>query len=467
MDLARASVGWFAANVASAITNFFAVVYFSRELGASVLGVYFLFFSILQVLNLIANAGLAPATIKRISEGNGTSELLSASLIIRLIFFLIVCISLIIFKDYLSSYLNVDLTLPMISILFLLQFSDLVRELLQGTYKVGISALVDFSQQMSKVIAQILLLSHGLLGLVWGLWFGVLFSIVYGTAVARPNLKRPKLADFSSLFRFSKYSYGTAMGGVVYDWLGLLVIGFYLNSVDAGIYGVCWSLSVVFLLFSQAISNAIYPKISTLAVKERWTEISSIFEDSISYGPLITVPAFFGALALGEHLLSIVYGDEFGSGATILIILMATRMLQSIQMITTRTIEGLDKPDIVFKINIGTTLLNIITTIFLVYLFGPIGAALGAFLTIFVSASYNMYFLRNLLYFKLKNELLWEIISSVVMFGSILFINNYVSIKGTIQLFSVIIFGVCIYFFMILVLSSDFRGKILRLMQKY
>ena len=89
MSIARSSVGWFTANTISAVVAFFAIIYFSRELGPKILGIYFLFSSILNVLNLFTNVGLQAATTKRISEKESASEFFTASLIIRLVPFCI------------------------------------------------------------------------------------------------------------------------------------------------------------------------------------------------------------------------------------------------------------------------------------------------------------------------------------------------------------------------------------------
>lgn len=456
MSIAKASLGWFFANVCSAVINFLAVIYFSRKLGASDMGIYFLFFSMLMVFNFLSNGGLSSATIKRISEGKNQYKILAASLLLRTIYLLIIAGAIITFRDQLESYFGANLTIYLLIILFLFEFSDLIREFLLGSSRVAISGFVDFIQQIFKIMFQIILLSYGLFGLIWGLILGVIFSIGIGTVVSRLKLSWPENRDFISLFDFSKYSYGTNLGGLVYDWLGILAIGYFLNSSAAGIYGVCWSLTSAFMLLGQSISSSLFPEISSLNTKNKHDEISSLFANSISYAPFLSLPGFFGALALANYILIILYGVEFESGSKILIILMATRVVQSMQMIIVRSIEGLNRPDIVFRINLGTAVINVISMLILIAVFGPIGAALSAFITISASALFNLHALKLFIPVRVKGELILELVASVFMFIIIFLISRYFEIRSPSELLALIIIG-AVVFFSIMALSSDSR----------
>jgi len=456
MNIARASAGWFAANIFSAAINFLAVIYFSRTLGASTLGTYFIFFSALMVLNFLSSGGLSSATIKRISEGGDRYKLLTASLLMRSLILLALTAIIIIFRTQLQAYLKTDAIPYLLIFLFLLQFSDLIREFLQGTYRVALSGFIDFVQQLVKILFQVILLGHGLYGMFWGLGIGIISSIGLGAIIARPKLSRPELSNYSSLIFFSKYSYGTNLGGLVYEWLGILAVGYFLNNSEAGIYGVCWSLSAVFIIFCQAISSSIYPEISSLAARNKPAEISAIFNKAVSYGPFLALPGFFGALSLGKSLLAILYGPDFISGAEILVILMATRVIQSVQAVIVRTIEGLDRPDIVFKINMGTTILNIVSAISLIVIFGAVGAALSAFITILASALLNLYALKGILQVTFKSAMILELLASIVMYIIIIIITNFVEVDSAAKLLLIIAIGASIYL-SIMAFSSESR----------
>lgn len=450
---------WFLANIISAVTNFFAVIFFSRVLGAAVLGIYILFFTTVQVLNFLGNGGISTATIKRISEGNNSPSLLGASLFMRTILFIILSCGILLCRSQLSDYLKGDYVYPLIIILFLLQFSDLFREVLQGFHRVGTSAIIDLVQQVGKVGVQVGLIGYGVFGLIIGLITGVIMSIGCGYSLIRIRISLPKRSDFLLLFKFSKYAYGNALGGLVYDWIGILAIGLFVGSAAAAIYSVCWSLSIMVLLFSQAIASSLLPHVSRFSLTENIDDIQKIVGSSLSYSSLIAIPSFFGVIAIGNNLLSIVYGTEFTVGTSILIILMATRVIQSFQMVITRTLEGIDRPDIEFKITLVTLLINIALMIALIPYYGAIGAAVSAFVTIFVSLIFNAIALNKIVPLYLTQTIIWIIVSGIIMEAGILIFKNLYPVTSLETLMCVIIVGMIIYG-SILIFNSEIRSHL-------
>jgi len=445
MSVQQNSLVWFVANVASAAVNFFAVVLFSRVLGATLLGYYFLFFSLVQVLNFLGNGGLSQATIKRISEGNGSPGLLGASFLIRSALLAVIICFVLVFRDLLSDYLHGDYAYLLIAVLFLLQISDLIREILQGTHRVGTSALVDLVQQSGKVGFQVLLIGYGIIGLIWGLFAGILASVGCGLTLIRMKLIIPHYADFSNLFSFSRFAYGNALGGLVFDWIGILAIGYFLGSTEAAIFGVCWSISVMVLLFSQAISNALFPHISNLSSREQMNNIQNTLKSAISYSPLLALPAFLGVTALGGNFLSLVYGPEFFAGALVLIILMAARVIQSVQMIITRTLEGIDRPDIVFRITIPTLVINVITVICFIPRYGAVGGALSVLVTIAISLILNAIALNRIIPLQISSVIFWIFGGGIIMVGVVLVLMRIFPTLSLGILTGIIVTGMVIY----------------------
>lgn len=456
MTVQQNSVVWFAANVISAAINFISVIVFSRILGTSILGIYFLLFSLIQVLNFFGNGGLSAATIKRISEGKGSPSIISASFLMRSALLSVIICGILIFRNPLTVYLQGDYSGFLIVVLFLLQFSDLIREILQGNHRVGTSALVDLIQQVGKVGSQILLMGYGIIGLITGLLAGILASIGCGYTLIRTKLYLPRRADFSDLFSFSCFAYGNALGGLVFDWIGILAIGYFSGTTAAAIFGVCWSLSVTVLLFSQAIASALFPHISNLSTGKNFEDIRNVLIRALSYSPLLALPAFFGVVALGGNFLSLVYGPEFAVGAPILITLMATRLIQSIQMVITRTLEGIDRPDIEFRITLLTLVINAITMLFFIPRYGAVGAALSAFITIVISCALNAIALNRLIPLGISPIIFRVIGGGILMFGAVLIFLHIFPLVSMGVLVGTILLGIGIYC-LILMSSAEIR----------
>ena len=464
MNLSKIGIKWFLFSILTAIISFLGMIYFSRALGAKMLGIYFLFLSVLTVFNLFTNIGLQGATIKRISEGTQQSEIATASLMFRLGSFTLFALIILIFEDQLDLYMGAGLSRYLIMILGLTQFSDIFREILHGEQKVDIGGAYDFIQQLTRVAFQSFLtfLGFEIFGMIMGLGIGILISVLVCSRFIDVSIKTPKRSHFESLFSYSKFSFGNALGGYLYEWVGILVIGFFLTQEYAGVYGVAWGLSAIFLLLSHAVANSIYPRISELSTWNRRDEIAGIFSESLIFSPLLVIPGFIGSLVVTNEIFGTIYGEEFKIGYPLLIILMLARVFQSMQIISVRTIEGMNMPNLVFRVNTTTTVINILGTFLLVYFIGFIGAAVGTMLTIFVSFIWNTRTACRELNLKIPvREVALELFSAAVMGVVVFGISRKLTFSYMPNLILAILLGAIIYFVVLLLLSRFFRSRCL------
>jgi O-antigen/teichoic acid export membrane protein len=468
VGLAKESLLWFLFHLASALLGFIGLTYFSRALGARILGIYFLFFSLLSLFNLLSNLGLQPATIKRISEGRDTDEFFTASLLLRLVPFALLSSLILLSRDPLYRYMGADLSLPLVGILGLFQFADLARETLHGEKKVALGGFIDFVQQFSKIGAQVLLVlfGTGLLGLVYGLGIGVFAALLVGFLLIDARPKPPRREHFRSLIEFSKFSFGNAVGGYVYEWAQIAIIGLLLTRVDVGIYGIAQSIAYVSILASQGVSNALFPTVSGLSSRGSDREVARVFREGMIYTGLLVLPAFAGSLVLAEEVLGIVFGREFAAGALALILLLLSQVLRGWQMISVRVLEGINRPDIVFRINLLTTTVNVVGTFFLVYAFGLAGAAATVVLTILLSLWLNARALRKLILLSMPyRELGHEIFASIILVGALLLLKKVLAPVDPLDLSILVGVGAFVHFATLFAVSPGIRSKVFPLVK--
>ena len=388
----------FLARILSAIIGFVGVVYFSRVLGATVLGTYFMFFSVLGVLNLLADMGLSIATVKRMSEQVDVGQYLSVSVILRLFAVVMLALIVLVVREPLESYIGAEVAVELIGVLVVMQLSELSISALRGGNRIVRSAYVEILRDAVKVISQIVLVlySFEVFGLVWGLGVGFVVSAVAGFIWMDTSPKKPQLRHFGHMLRFSKYSFIHSFSGLVYEWFDLLVIGWLLSSYYVGVYGVCWAFSMVAMLLSEAIALSTFPSLSNLFSRRKEDETTSIVSDSLAYTSIISIPAFAGTLVLSEDILSSLYGQEFSIGWQVLIILMMVRVVHSIQVIVVRVIEAADRPDIIFRISLIVMLLNIVADVVLIHFLGFIGAAIATLVSMSVFLMVGYHYMKKI-----------------------------------------------------------------------
>ena len=120
MTLVKSSMHLFLARIFGAFAGFLGTVYFSHVLGAKILGIYFLFYSVLSVLNLVGDLGLSVTTVKRLSEGRDMAQYLGASLMLRLAAIFVIVLIIIQVRSQLDAYIGASVWLYVILLLLLM-----------------------------------------------------------------------------------------------------------------------------------------------------------------------------------------------------------------------------------------------------------------------------------------------------------------------------------------------------------
>jgi len=131
-----------------------------------------------------------------------------------------------------------------------------------------------------------------------------------------------------------------------------------------------------------------------------------------------------------------------------------------------RVIEGMDRPDVVFKINMVTTVVNIAGTFILVYWLGFVGAAIATALTIGISMFWNARYVLKFLDVRLPyKEFSYELVSAGIM-GVVVWLIYKNAAFGAVQnLILAIVVGAVVYFAVVFSISGKIRSKILTLLR--
>ncbi|QKY22032.1 flippase (plasmid) [Halolamina sp. CBA1230] len=462
MDIARSSVKLFVSKTASSILGFAGIAYFSRELGAATMGVFFLFQALLGMLTIPSDFGLRGAAQKRISEGNDPGKYLSSTIILKLVPITTIIVLIIIFRPYINGYLGANLALLLVIALVIQELARLSLFVLRGELRVGQTAIFQLIKQATWVgIGGVFLsLGYGAVGLVYGLITGSILTLVIGWCRTSTSLSRPTKKHMSSLFEYSKYNVITSIGGYFYSWIDVAIIGLFLTQAHVGAYEVAWRVTAVTMLLGKSIATTLLPQVSQWSVEGDDSNIESAIYNAITPSMLFVIPSFFGVVVFSKEILGIVFGAEFTIAWLAFIILMAEKLLQSIHVILSRVIMGLDRPEMAAKATVASVLVNLCLNLAFIPIFGLVGAALATGISFVLNTILHGYYLSTLISIKIPYlEVGWCTIAAIGMAFTLLWLKTMIPISGLIQLFGMIIFGATIYLTLILS-SSTLRSKL-------
>jgi O-antigen/teichoic acid export membrane protein len=244
--------------------------------------------------------------------------------------------------------------------------------------------------------------------------------------------------------------------------LSLSVIGLAAVSQEQiGIYNIAWTVASALALISLSINASLFPEISELGKNNDYDRVHHYLNEGLTFTGLFLVPGFFGAIAVGDTLLT-VFGQEFAAGGSILVILMSSRLLAAYGDLLLSTINAIDRPDISFRVNLGYISVNIVLNILLVSTLGWYGAAIATALAAFSSVGLASYALTTIIGKPdiPVAEIARQIGASTVMLGAVLILQILLpeTFRWTIVVIGV---GALIYGVVLSIISRRIRDKML------
>lgn len=471
MKLGQTSVIVFISRVLGAALGFLTTLYFARELGAEVLGVYSLVLTAVAWIILFADLGIGQALIKRISEGNEQGSYLSAALISVLLLAVILSIAVVagrqVVESYIGEFSQYVASSPVwfiIALIFTkLCFRTIVR-VLKGERKVHVAGFLTPVKTGSQSLLQLgfVVAGLGLFGMLVGAITGAIIIGIIGLIWVTVRPARPARRHFQSLVDYAKFSWLGNLQSRAFNEVDILLLGVFVQSSVVGVYSVVWSLAKFLDLFGTAIRSTLFPELSYKSTQDSDQATTGLIEDSLAYTGLIATPGLIGGLLIGDRLLRL-YGGEFTSGDAVLGLLILAILLSSYQKQLMSGLNGLDRPNLAFRVNGLFVVLNTALNLILIPRYSIEGAAIASILSTAVSLVFSYHLLSELITFTFPTaQVSRQWVAALVMGGVVLAARWIIEATPAVNNNSIIVIflvglGGGVYFLTLLMISRDFR----------
>ncbi len=357
--------------------GFASTMYFAHAVGADILGAYFLLIAYFGIFSTISDGGFGGAAVKRISEGEEQNEYFSAFFALRSAFVIATLLFLLIFRLSFVDLNNSGLFVWLLLILIISVFQGAVGIGVSGRGKMGIRATCNAITNISSVIFQVaaIFLGFGAAGLAAGMIAGLLLGSIIEVHFFDLRLVRFKWQHIKSLFVFAFWLFLTSGGALVFLQADTVLIGYFMENSDVGIYKVVSQFTMAATFTTYALRTTLWPKVSQWGKSGEMGFVEESLARAFSYSLILAVPVLTGGVLLGDRLLYFFYGAEFASGYTALVILLAVQVVNVFQYFFTMYLDALNYPKESFKVTAAAAAANIVLDIALIPLFGIAGAA--------------------------------------------------------------------------------------------
>ncbi|MCX9085004.1 MAG: flippase [Candidatus Methanoperedens sp.] len=409
------------------VIGFLSTMYFAHTVGAGVLGGYFLFLAYFSIIGLVTDGGFGGAAIKRISEGEEQDAYFSAFVVLRSVFVILIVVALIAFRSYF-----VDLNESGIFIWFLLA---LIAGLLYGAVssgicgcgKIGIAATGNFIDNISRIIVQVgaVFLGYSAAGLAGGFVVGMVFGSLVQLHFFDLHFVHFGWRHLKSLSSFSFWSFLISGGGIVFMYSDSVMIGYYMNNADVGVYRVIFQFTSLAAFTTSALLGTLWPRVS------RWNQIGEkrLIEESLSraltYSLILALPVFVGGALLGDKLLYYFYGADFMNYKT-LIILFIVQIVNVFQYFFTTYLSAMNQLKEVFKITVIAVVANIALNVALIPMMGISGAAVATLVTMTLNAILARRVLAKKIIFRVERISLLNFLKASIGMGAVVGVYRFI-----------------------------------------
>lgn len=456
------------AKFVMALTGFFGTVIFARLLGPENFGSFYILFAIVKVADRPIG-GTAAAAKKRFSESTASqSEVFGAQLVVIAMWLGLASSVSLLASAQLKSYTNLQAA-PVLFVVLLTTEAlfEPFERLLQAQGRVGLASWLDTARSYLTLPLQLgfVLAGLGAAGMAYGLAAATVVVLPFALHYLRVLPTKPSRETFKNMWSFARYSIPTAIIGKAYSSFDLLLLGALVGPVASGHYEVATKLSLPATFIAISAGSGLMARVSNLQSKGE--DIAEDITNALSFSSILALPILFGALAIPEELVVIIFGSEYRPAAVLLVGLALYRLLRSQTVPLARAIDGIDKPQINRNTSVITLIVNIILGVFFIYQFGVVGVMIATIIAEalrYVIIAYKLH--EEVSEIRLISPVLaQQLIAAIVMFIAIIHLTRFLSIQSWPRLTVLIGVGAVIYGSVLLSLSEQFRitvGSILR-----
>lgn len=337
-----------------------------------------------------------------------------------------------------------QLMMPLFRIYNRLDYFTFVKYILEASLKFSLALLLIY-------------LGYG----IFGVAFAHLASISI-SAILLFYFSRKHCFDFfkkeikikNNINELLKYSLPLVIGGFagfILSATDTLMIGYFKDSVQVGIYNAAYPTATFLMILSSALLAVFLPIITKNLARNNLKEIRIVYYFVTKW---IFVLNFFICLVVfyySDNIIFFLFGSEYLPGGLVLKILAISMFVNSLFAASGSILQMYKKTKIIMYILLFSAVLNVFLNYYLIPQYSILGATISTFLsTIVINMLFQYYTTKYLGIFPISKEIIYATIFTIIMFFG--FIEIIHMVLGTFSIYFEIILLFIIGIFYITIL---------------
>lgn len=394
-DLIRGGGAVFLTMMVGYVLVFVYKLLLSRGLGPSDFGLFEMAFTILNIAVVFAGLGLFSGIKRYFPSYDASGESGKIKGYYRLVVWfqfvagVVVSLALALFARSITSFFGFDDVF--VSMLYVVSFAVLFKVFTKSFYNVFLAYKKVLIGKGGREVVENVVLVVGAVVIVWFdldvFWTSVLlllsfvFAVLYYLIFFGTVRKRFKdaVAEYE-VKRWVKYSLPLLFAGIisyVLSWTDNFVIGRFLTSEDLGVYAIAFSVAYYVFLGSKLFSSVFLPVLTDFYENKR-NEFIELFMVLRRWAMMFSFVIGAVFIVYAEYVLRFVFGEAYVDGALSLQVLTAFFIVATYFYYSSKLLHLEEETDKILYGDVFVVVINLALTIYLVGLFGIVGAAIGS-----------------------------------------------------------------------------------------
>jgi stage V sporulation protein B len=238
----------------------------------------------------------------------------------------------------------------------------------------------------------------------------------------------------------------STIGAIVIGKLDTIVLTIFRTMEEIGIYNAILPTSLVLYFVSKSFVMVSFPISSELWAKNQKKKLIDGIMNMHKYSMLIILPAGIVLIHYAELFLTLVFGEQFSSGARAFQILLVGIICFMIGQVNNTTLSSIGYPKKVTKIILIATVANVILNFMLIPRYGIVGAAIATFSSYAIVSILSIREIQKTIGFKAPwANWLKIIIGGMLYLGVLIALAEVLSINIWIDVIIALIIGFIVY----------------------
>lgn len=399
-------------KIVAVVSGAVLTVALARLLNPDDYGLLFLAISILGTIELFSKLGIAKSSARYIAEykearPNQLQHIIRFSFMLNIITIVVVGAVLLIVHRHLSNIIGEPDLNPLLQIgALFIAFSSLmtfVRVVLQGYESIKPAAILHATDRGLRLLFAVgfVLLGFQAVGALIGYIFAYFVSSTIGlfyiyihhyrtcqSGAIETGLRR-RIAEYTLPLTL------TSTADVIDKRIDTVLVGFFIGPVAVAHYTLSRQVVQFVEAPIEALGFTLSPTYEAQKAKGNSKAAARIYEEALSYGLMLYIPAAAGLVLVSEPLISIIFGEDYLGAVPVLQVLAIYSVFQSVKLLTDNGLDFLGRARDRAFVKTVTAILNFILNIIFIPQIGVVGAALATVITDSIYTISNIYIMHK------------------------------------------------------------------------